>query len=67
MDLRFDEDFKAKLLRVIEDSLAGRPLSYSDGIMLFHWVRNANEPYYAWVPNKYKKGLANYGGKRHDG
>lgn len=56
----FDEDFKARLIGIIKASLSGVRLSDADAIILFHWVRNVNDPAYEWVPDEYKKALPNY-------
>ena len=47
---------RQRLLRVIKDSLNGNTmnLTNSDVIILFHWVRNQNDPMYSFVPKKYR-------------
>ena len=63
----FDDDFKERLIKIIEASLNGESLSKADASILFHWVSHINEPAYAWVPDKYKVNMPNYYGGKNNG
>lgn len=55
LDLHFTEEYKSDLLRIIKASLKGDSLSDREVTILFHWVRNMNDPAYGFVPKKYRK------------
>jgi hypothetical protein len=63
----FDEDFKERLIKIIEASLNGTSLSTAEAAILFHWVKHINDQVYAWVPDKYKVDMPNYYGEKSNG
>jgi len=59
-EINFSIQQKNELIKIIECVLSGKPeLTNRQASILFHWVRNVNDPAYAWVPKKYKKPLQN--------
>lgn len=60
--MEFDEDFKERLLKIIKNASEGKLDSNSDAAILFHWLRNINDPMYAWVPDEYKVNSPYYNG-----
>lgn len=50
----FDDDFKERLLKIIEKSMQGSIDNNCDAAILFHWVRHQDDPAYAFVPEKYR-------------
>ena len=54
LELVFDQEYKDRVIRIIEDSLSGKQLIDSDVLILFHWVRNQDDPAYDFVPLKYR-------------
>ena len=64
MELEFDEEFKERLIEIIEKANVGKIENNSDAAILFHWVRHVNDPMYSWVPDKYKKNLPYYTGEQ---
>jgi hypothetical protein len=50
----YTQDYKDRVIRVIEDSLNGKKLMDGDVIILYHWIRNQDDPAYDFVPLKYR-------------
>jgi hypothetical protein len=62
--MEYTEDYKIELIKIIEAANTGQAdLTNREAAMLFHWIRNINEPEYSWVPDKYKKDMPQYKGK----
>lgn len=57
MDVEFDDEFKKRLISIIKKARSGRLDDYAEAAMLYHWVNNADDPIYAWVPDKYRRAL----------
>ncbi len=55
MEIELDDDFKERLINIIEKASVSKIENDSDAAILFHWVRHVNDPMYSWVPDKYKK------------
>ena len=57
LEIELDRALKKRILKIIKMSAAGKGhlLEDSDQIILFHWVRNMNDPVYDFVPKKYRK------------
>ena len=57
LEIELDRALKKRILRIVKMSAAGKGhlLDDSDQIILFHWVRNMNDPVYDFVPKKYRK------------
>lgn len=57
LEIELDRALKKRILRIVKMSAAGKGhlLEESDQIILFHWVRNMNDPVYDFVPKKYRK------------
>jgi hypothetical protein len=54
LDLKFNREQKQMFLRVIKDAVDNKPLSESDFVILFYWVRHQNDPAFNFVPKKYR-------------
>ena len=64
MDYEFDEQTKNRILNIIKRSLSRKSnLNAGEVTILYNWVRNVNDPCYAWVPEKYKKTSIFYKGE----
>ena len=57
LDIELSKELKQRILRIVKASAKGEGhlLDDSDQIILFHWVRNMNDPVYNFVPKKYRK------------
>ena len=53
-DIEFDDDFKARLIDIIERSAKGEISSDADATLLFHWLAHQGDPAYDFVPKKYR-------------
>ena len=49
------DDFKERLIKIIEKSLHGIIDSDGDAAILFHWVRHKDDPVYSFVPEEYRR------------
>jgi hypothetical protein len=58
LDYTFDKEYQKKVIKIIKASLKGDRLADGEIYILFHWVRNMNEPIYSFVPKR----LRNAGG-----
>jgi hypothetical protein len=54
LEVEFDDDYKARLIKIIEKAYEGKLDSTSEAAMLFHWKRHENDPAYSFVPEKYR-------------
>lgn len=53
-ELEFDEDFKKRLIDIIERSMHGTIDNNADAAILFHWLRHQDDPAYSFVPEEYR-------------
>ena len=54
LEIEFDEDYKIRLIKIIEKASEGSLDNNADAAMLFHWKRHENDPAYDFVPEKYR-------------
>lgn len=52
----FTDDYKAKVLELIEASLEGKAANFTNAefIILMHWKKHENDPAYSFVPEEYR-------------
>ena len=54
LDEELSEDSKARLLDILYKANNNIPLTQSETVMLFHWVRHQDDPAYDFVPKEYR-------------
>jgi len=53
--MEYSNEYKERLLTILEAEANGNSISDADAIILFHWVRHKNDPEYSFVPDKYRR------------
>lgn len=54
LDEELSEDSKERLLDILYKANNNIPLTQSETVMLFHWVRHQDDPAYDFVPQEYR-------------
>lgn len=52
MEYTLDKEYQKKVIKIIKNSLAGNKLADGEIFILFHWVRNMDDPVYDFVPKR---------------
>ena len=52
--VKYTEEFRKNLISIIKRSLKNEKLKDYEVVMLFHWVRNQDNPIYSFVPKRYR-------------
>ena len=56
-EIELTKGFRKQLISIIKKSLKSQKLSDREIIMLFHWVRNQDNPIYNFVPKRFRTTL----------